>query len=65
MTIGDTTVPKGDNMMVLLAAAQRDPAMYPEPKTFDPRFPQARLDSAPVYKLNVTLRGLSTLAVRV
>jgi cytochrome P450 len=29
------------------------------------RFPQARLDGEPVYKRNVTLRGLSTLAVRV
>jgi cytochrome P450 len=101
MTIGGTTVPKGDNMMVLLAAAQRDPAMYAEPDTFDPdrtnlrhlgfgrgghfclgaplarleariaftaltaRFPRARLDSAPVYKPNVTLRGLAALAVTV
>jgi len=29
------------------------------------RFPLARLDSEPVYKRNVTLRGLSTLAVQV
>jgi cytochrome P450 len=29
------------------------------------RFPQARIDSEPVYKPNVTLRGLSTLGVRV
>jgi cytochrome P450 len=29
------------------------------------RFPDARLDSEPVYKPNVTLRGLSTLAVKV
>ncbi|MBV9089525.1 MAG: cytochrome P450 [Mycobacteriaceae bacterium] len=29
------------------------------------RFPRARLDSEPVYKPNVTLRGLATLAVRV
>ena len=29
------------------------------------RFPDARLDSEPVYKPNVTLRGLSTLAVEV
>jgi hypothetical protein len=29
------------------------------------RFPQARLDGEPVYKPNVTLRGLSTLAVKV
>jgi cytochrome P450 len=101
MTIGGTTVAKGDNMMVLLAAAQRDPAMYPEPDIFNPdrtnlrhlgfghgahfclgaplarleariaftaltaRFPHARLDGAPVYKPNVTLRGLAGLAVTV
>ncbi|MET0699826.1 MAG: cytochrome P450 [Mycobacterium sp.] len=101
MTIGQTTVPKGDNMMLLVAAAQRDPAMFAEPGTFDPdrkavrhlsfgygahfclgaplarleariaftaltaRFPQAHLDSEPVYKPNVTLRGLATLAVTV
>jgi hypothetical protein len=29
------------------------------------RFPHARLDSEPVYKPNVTLRGLSTLAVMI
>jgi cytochrome P450 len=101
MTIGQTVVPKGDNMMLLVAAAQRDPAMFAEPGTFDPdrmavrhlsfghgphfclgaplarleariaftaltaRFPQARLDGEPVYKPNVTLRGLATLAVTV
>jgi cytochrome P450 len=101
LTIGVTTVPKGDNVMLLLAAAQRDPAVFPNPDTFDPdrdavrhlafghgphfclgaplarleariaftavtaRFPQARLDGEPVYKPNVTLRGLSTLAVAV
>ena len=102
LTIGaDFTVPKGDNMLLLLAAAQRDPAAYHEPGRFDPdrddvrhlafghgphfclgaplarlearialtavaaRFPGARLDSQPLYKPNVTLRGLSTLAVAV
>jgi cytochrome P450 len=101
MTIRATTVPKGDNMMLLTAAAQRDPALFAEPDTFDPDrkairhlafghgphfclgaplarlearitftaltagFPQARLDGEPVYKPNVTLRGLSTLAVAV
>lgn len=101
LTIGGTTVPKGDNMMLLLAAAQRDPAIYAEADVFDPeranlrhlgfghgahfclgaplarleariaftaltaRFPQARLGSEPVYKPNVTLRGLSSLDVTV
>jgi cytochrome P450 len=35
-TIGDTTVPKGDTMMLLLAAAQRDPAAFDRPDEFDP-----------------------------
>ena len=101
MTIGDTTVVKGDSMMLLLAAAQHDPAEFERPETFDPdrngfrhlafgrglhyclgaplarleaavalsavtaRFPEAHLDGEPVYKRNVTLRGLSTLSVAV
>jgi cytochrome P450 len=101
MTIGDTTVVKGDSMMLLLAAAQRDPVEFERPETFDPdrngfrhlafgrglhyclgaplarleaavalsavteRFPEAHLDGEPVYKRNVTLRGLSTLSVAV
>ena len=101
MTIGDTTVVKGDSMMLLLAAAQRDPAEFERPETFDPdrnafrhlafgrglhyclgaplarleaavalsavtaRFPEPHLDGEPVYKQNVTLRGLSTLSVAV
>jgi cytochrome P450 len=36
MTIGETPVPEGDVMMLLLAAAQRDPAEYDRPDTFDP-----------------------------
>ncbi|MGK2880328.1 MAG: cytochrome P450 [Mycobacterium sp.] len=38
MTIGPAgvTVAKGDIMMVLLAAAQRDPSVYERPDTFDP-----------------------------
>jgi cytochrome P450 len=96
-----TLVTKGDTMMLLLAAAHRDPDVNERPDEFDPdrkalrhlafghgphfclgaplarleaavalsavtaRFPQARLDGEPVYKPNVTLRGLSTLAVKV
>ncbi|OBK53880.1 cytochrome P450 [Mycobacterium kubicae] len=101
LAIGDTQVAKGDVMMLLLAAAHRDPTEYARPDAFDPdrptmrhlgfgrgahyclgaplarleasvalsavtaRFPAARLDSAPQYKPNVTLRGLSTLTVTV
>jgi len=101
MTIGEVTVPKGDTMMLLLAAAQHDPEANERPDEFDPDretirhlafghgphfclgaplarleasvalsaataiFPNARLDSEPVYKPNVTLRGLQTLAVSI
>jgi cytochrome P450 len=101
MTIGDTTVVKGDTMMLLLAAAHHDPAAFDRPGEFDPdresirhlafgkgphfclgaplarleasvalsavtaRFPRARMRSEPQYKPNLTLRGLSTLAVAV
>lgn len=99
MTIGDVTVPAGDTMLLLLAAANRDPAAHDRPDVFDPsrgairhlgfgkgphfclgaplarleatvaltallaRFPAARLDGDPVYKPNLTLRGMSTLPV--
>jgi cytochrome P450 len=99
MTIAGIEVPAGDVMMLLLAAAHRDPAEIERPDTFDPdrgtlrhlgfgrgahyclgaplarleagvalsaltsRFPNARLDSEPQYKTNVTLRGLSNLTV--
>jgi cytochrome P450 len=36
MLIGQTEVPKGDTMIVLLAAAHRDPAANERPETFDP-----------------------------
>lgn len=36
MTIGDTLVPKGDVMMLLLAAAHHDPAAFDRPDEFDP-----------------------------
>jgi cytochrome P450 len=101
MTIGEVAIPKGDTMMLLLAAAQRDAAAVDRPDEFDPdretirhlafgkgphfclgaplarleaavalsavtkRFPRAQLDGEPVYKPNVTLRGLSTLAVHI
>jgi len=101
MTIGGIDIAKGDIMMLLLAAAQRDPAVYDRPDSFDPdrgtirhlafglgphfclgaplarleatialsalaaRFPDARLDAAPVYKPNVTLRGMAVLPVAV
>ena len=36
MTIGGVTVPKGDVMMLLLAAAHHDPAAFDRPGDFDP-----------------------------
>jgi len=36
MTIGDTNIPKGDVMMLLLAAAHHDPAAVDRPDEFDP-----------------------------
>ncbi|MBI3215427.1 MAG: cytochrome P450 [Mycobacterium sp.] len=101
MQIGGVHIPKGDTIMLLIAAAQRDPAFYDRPDVFDPargtirhlgfglgphfclgaplarlearialsalaaRFPNARLAAEPVYKPNVTLRGMSALAVAV
>jgi cytochrome P450 len=99
MAIGESRIPKGDTMMLLLAAAQRDPAGIERPDEFDPgresirhlafgkgphfclgaplarmeaavalsavtrRFPNARLAGEPVYKPNVTLRGMASLPV--
>ncbi|MEW5810667.1 MAG: cytochrome P450 [Actinomycetota bacterium] len=42
MTIGSVTIPKGDNMLLLLAAAHRDPAVNPDPDEFDPDRPVIR-----------------------
>ena len=42
MTVGDTDIPKGDNMMLLLAAAHRDPAVVDRPGEFDPTRPSIR-----------------------
>jgi cytochrome P450 len=36
MTIGESTVPKGDVIMLLLAAAHHDPAAFDRPGEFDP-----------------------------
>jgi len=36
MTIGEIEIPGGDIMMLLTAAAQRDPAEFDSPDTFDP-----------------------------
>jgi cytochrome P450 len=100
MTIGDTNVTKGDEMMLLLASANRDPLAFDRPDTFDPnrestrhlgfghgphfclgapvarlearialsaitkRFPHAKLAGEPQYKPNFTMRGLSSLPVK-
>ena len=42
MTIGDTHIPQGDTMMLLLAAANRDPAVNERPDEFDPDRPSIR-----------------------
>ncbi len=100
MSIGEARIPKGDSMMLLLAAAHRDPAVTERPDEFDPirnsirhlafglgphfclgaplarleagvalsavtrRFPDARfVPDPPVYKPNVTLRGMVSLDV--
>jgi cytochrome P450 len=102
MSIGEARIPKGDSMMLLLAAAHRDPAVTERPDEFDPtrnsirhlafglgphfclgaplarleagvalsavtrRFPNARfVPDPPVYKPNVTLRGMVSLDVAV
>ncbi|BBX19806.1 cytochrome P450 [Mycolicibacterium duvalii] len=42
MTIGGADVPTGDNMLLLLAAAHRDPAVFGRPDEFDPDRPSIR-----------------------
>lgn len=42
MTINGTTVSKGDSMLLLLAAAHRDPAAFERADDFDPDRPQIR-----------------------
>lgn len=97
MVIGNTRVPEGDSAMLLVPAANRDPAEFDRPDVFDPdrpnprhlsfsrgahfclgaplarmetivtlkaltaRFPVARLEGEPIYRPNITLRGLSYL----
>ena len=101
MAVGGIEVPQGDVMMLLLAAAHRDPAVVARPDYFDPgraavrhlafglgphfclgaplarleasaalsavtrRYPRARLDSEPVYKPHVTLRGMARLDIEI
>lgn len=101
MTIGDVTVPSGDNILLLTAAAHRDASAFDRADTFDPdrpqirhlgfgkgphfclgaplarleaavaltavtrRFPAAELAGEPVYKPNLTLRGMESLPVGV
>jgi cytochrome P450 len=36
MTVGDVRISKGDNVMVAVAAANRDPDRFPDPTTLDP-----------------------------
>jgi cytochrome P450 len=99
LTIGSTRLAKGDTMMMLLAAAHRDPEAFDRPDVFDPdrdgirhlgfgkgphfclgaplarleasvalravtaRFPGATIGGEPVYKPNLTLRGMESLPV--
>jgi cytochrome P450 len=99
MDIGGVTMSKGDTMMMLIAAAHRDPEAFDRPDVFDPdrdgirhlgfgkgphfclgaplarleasvalravtaRFPDATIGGEPVYKPNLTLRGMESLPV--
>jgi cytochrome P450 len=42
MAIGDIRIPKGDTMLLLVAAANRDPAVTERPDEFDPDRPSVR-----------------------
>lgn len=42
MTAGAATLPEGELVLILLAAAQRDPAVYEDPDTFRPRRSDAK-----------------------
>lgn len=101
MTVGEVPIPKGDNILLLTAAAHRDATAFDRADDFDPdrpqirhlgfgkgphfclgaplarleaavaltavtrRFPAAELAGEPVYKPNVTLRGMESLPVGV
>ena len=101
MRIAERDIAQGDSMLLLVAAAHRDPAMYEQPDEFrldreglrhlafghgphfclgaplarlearlaltrlTARFPGAALRAEPVYKPNVTLRGLASLSVAI
>ena len=55
ITVGDVTIREGDAVVLAPAAANRDPAVYPEPETFDPardtrRPPRLRLRPALLHR---------------
>ena len=67
--LGEAQIHEGDLVTVSLAAANRDPGVFPDPDTFDPRRANARQQLAfahgPHYCLGVHLARLETrLAVR-
>ena len=44
LTVGGLSIPKGGDVILLIGAANRDPARYPDPDRFDP----ARRDNRPL-----------------